>query len=68
MATRELTAREGEDLVESLRADYSQPRCPVCGRFAARGDLSREWRFACLFWTGSAWEHNTTTASTMRPK
>lgn len=44
------------DLSDTLRHDYPQPNCPICGRFAHR-NLSGEWAFRCMFWTGETWEH-----------
>lgn len=44
------------DLGDAERADYPQPQCEVCGRFARRG-RDRQWTFACLTWTTDGWEH-----------
>ena len=45
------------DLTDTLRADYPQPSCPVCGRFARRG-TSRSWEFACSWWDGARYVHD----------
>ena len=45
------------DLSDTLRFDYPQPRCPICGRFAKRG-VDLQWSFGCVFWTGNGWEHD----------
>ena len=40
------------------RADYPQPHCPICGRFAyRRGDGT--WALRCTFWDdySGGWEH-----------
>lgn len=44
------------DLSDTLRADYPQPQCPVCGRFASR-DSGGTWQFACAWWSGDGWTH-----------
>lgn len=44
-----LVAFSPVEVNETLRADYAQPRCPVCGRFAQRGH-GGSWSFACLTW------------------
>lgn len=45
------------DLTDMTRADYRQPQCPVCGRFARRG-AGRQWTFTCLVWTPDGYLHD----------
>lgn len=44
------------DLSDTLRPDYPQPSCPVCGRFAKRSFYG-SWEFSCVRLTDSGWEH-----------
>lgn len=37
------------DVTESMRGDYPQPKCPVCGRFARRSAYGT-WEWSCDFY------------------
>lgn len=53
-----LVALSPVEVNETLRGDYDQPRCPVCGRFARRGS-DGSWVFACLTWLhGDQYAHD----------
>jgi len=36
------------DLFDTLRGDYTRPRCDVCGRLAGRDSDGWTWRFKCV--------------------
>lgn len=52
-------AHRDKRVVDAFAADQPQPRCDLCGRFAARDSYSRRWYLPCVTWDDYAggYEH-----------